>query len=288
MLSRDALVSRFDDRLEATGILLFRRSQSHCFFYTLRLHQHRELVPGDVTRRELDAVASRTLGVVEFVIGVAVELGERRRRHKGDAADADRQRVQDAFGPELRKPDCPADAFGDDRSVFRIDVRQEDAELLAAQPRDEIGAADIRLDRLCDEAKSVIAALVAEAIVDDLEVVNVEQQQGAVDAVALDLGKVTVDQRGEGAAVETVRQHVGRGRRHQLAVSKRQLAQLPQQEKEKRRSDYQRYDQIVEPPGAQLPETGLERIAVDGEREANADGGAEHGQHVNPELARRG
>ncbi len=58
------------------------------------------------------------------------------------------------------------------------DVFQHDDELVPAEPRDGVAGADRALDALADDGEQRVARLVAEGVVDEVEVIDVEEQDG--------------------------------------------------------------------------------------------------------------
>ena len=62
-------------------------------------------------------------------------------------------------------------------------VAQDDRELVAAEPRDEVELADALPQQPADVGDELVADRVAEAVVDDLEAVEVEHQQRAASSL---------------------------------------------------------------------------------------------------------
>ena len=81
------------------------------------------------------------------------------------------ERVEDALG-------------GLDRDLRIVDVLEQDRELVAAEARGGVGGADARRHALGHLEQDPVAGRVAEAVVDGLEVVEVDEQHGHPDAVA--------------------------------------------------------------------------------------------------------
>ncbi len=77
-----------------------------------------------------------------------------------------------------------------------VGLRQQDRELVAAEPREHVGLAHAAGKQLGDPDDHIIAGLVAERVVDVLEVVQVEHQQRALGAVAARQRRVRVRARG--------------------------------------------------------------------------------------------
>ncbi len=92
----------------------------------------------------------------------------------------------------------------------------EHAELFPAQPADQIAVAHVGADRLGNQLQDLVAAMVAKAIVDGLEVVGVDHEQRV--AVRVCAAQRDIDLGGEGAAVEAIGQPVGCRKRLELAV----------------------------------------------------------------------
>mgnify|MGYP003694443505 CR=1 FL=1 len=65
-----------------------------------------------------------------------------------------------------------------------VDLGQDDPELVAAQPRQDVGLADPAAQRRGDGLEQVVAGFVAELVVDRFEVIQIEQQHGAAAAIA--------------------------------------------------------------------------------------------------------
>ena len=80
------------------------------------------------------------------------------------------------------------DALGDHRRLVRVaDVVEQQRELVAAQPRDGVVGAQRRFEPSRDRLQQLVADGVPEAVVDDLEAVEVEEQhrRAALGVVAL-------------------------------------------------------------------------------------------------------
>ena len=76
------------------------------------------------------------------------------------------------------------DALGDDHRTARLAVRDEDAELVAAEPDSQVGRPQALGQALADGAQQLVAGGVAERVVDGLEVVQVHEQDGRPHAAA--------------------------------------------------------------------------------------------------------
>ena len=70
-----------------------------------------------------------------------------------------------------------ADALRHAMRLLGGGVRQQAAEFLAADPKQEIGRPDAGVDQLDEACQHVVAAGMAEAVVERFEVVEIEEQQ---------------------------------------------------------------------------------------------------------------
>ena len=71
----------------------------------------------------------------------------------------------------------------------RVDVLAEDRELVAAEARDRVAGAQLAVQARADRAQQLVAGVVAERVVDDLQVVEVQEQQRDPAAVARARGR---------------------------------------------------------------------------------------------------
>ncbi len=76
------------------------------------------------------------------------------------------------------------DAVGHDLSLFRIGLRKQHRELISADPRQDVRLAHAMSQRSGDALEQIVARLVAERVVDVLEVVEIDQKHCARRAVA--------------------------------------------------------------------------------------------------------
>jgi len=158
-----------------------------------------ERVVGDVDHGH--AVAAGLLGAVEALVGDAEQVGETGRPVKGDAPDADRQRALFSVGRKDRQVDRAADALGNGLGGVLVDIGQVDAEFLAAHAADQVPGPQDGADRAGDDGQRLVARIMAEQVVDGLEIVGIDHQQGPA-AAAPALGQQGADLAGEGAAIE--------------------------------------------------------------------------------------
>ena len=178
------------------------------------------------------APAAALLRAVHRRVGIAQQLfGARAVR--GIERDAD-ARVQELFlaADHERRGHRFDDVLRDRlRVARRLDLRQHDREFVAAEARHRVGLADALLQTLGGLAQHVVAGLVAERVVDALEVIEIDDEQRELARLAVGLREaarelvhevLAVRQRGQrvvvGAHVELL--VLGGGReRHADAVA---------------------------------------------------------------------
>ena len=68
--------------------------------------------------------------------------------------------------------------------LLGVDLGQDDPELVAAQPRQDVSLADPAPERRGDGLEQVVARFVAELVVDRFEMIQIEQQHGPATAIA--------------------------------------------------------------------------------------------------------
>src|SRR5690606_39201051 len=130
-----------------------------------------------------DAVAAGALGQVERLVRLAEEkLGAALPGwlQRGDAR-ADGQRRPD----ESARLDLEPEALGGIERAREIGLRQDDGEFLATEARDAIDAAKALAQDLRESDEDLVAEEVAARVVDALEVVQVHEDQGHSELVAL-------------------------------------------------------------------------------------------------------
>ena len=96
-------------------------------------------------------------------------------REAGDAeagADAERAVIDDA-----RLLDFLQQLLRGEQRAVEIGERQQDGELVAAEPRDGVGLAQRRAEPRGDALQHAVAGMMSERVVDLLEAVQIEQQQ---------------------------------------------------------------------------------------------------------------
>src|SRR6476646_6043355 len=132
------------------------------------------LANDDLAGERADVLAV-ALGPVERLVGLVLEILERTcvLRTGGDAA-RDRHA---AVAEDLAPADRGAQALGREQRVELARFGQEQPELLAAEAGEAVDRANEPDHDLADLAQDVVARLVAERVVDRLEVVYVEQDE---------------------------------------------------------------------------------------------------------------
>ena len=122
-------------------------------------------------------------------------------------------------GAQQRAADLPRDDRGGLAGVLgvvlvavRLDVGEEDEELVASLAGDYVGGARRALKASRDRAQELVAGRVAEAVVDQLEVVQVDEEDGGRALLSGTAVERLVEPLLEGDAVRAGRS-AGRGRR---------------------------------------------------------------------------
>ena len=117
-------------------------------------------------------------------------------------------RRRDAVQRRRVVADAVDDGSADPLGAVLVGVGEQDGELVAAQPRDHVGVADGAAQQAADGDQELVAGVVAEGVVDLLEVVEVEQQQRAARAVAPAPLEVALELGVEAAPVGQAGEHV--------------------------------------------------------------------------------
>ena len=160
--------------------------------------------------------AAAVLADVEVAVGDVVQLGLRRSRRPG------------------RRP-CPTwpGATSCERGMHapdddaRVAADDEDPELVAAEAADGVRCAGLGAEHLDDAAQDRVARTVALGVVDALEVVEVEHDEGERVAVALGPGDLRLEALLEPAAVQRAGQRVAARDAGQLVAVRAVVARLP-------------------------------------------------------------
>src|SRR5690348_12851434 len=160
----------------------------------------------------LHAVAALPLGVIKRLVGAAHEIPQAGHGVIG-LGDADAHRDPQAFAlrDERLRLERLAQALGERDRLLAALVRQQQHELLAADPREDVGVALGALAHRGDGANDRISGCVAEPVVDRLEQVDIEDEERERFVVALEAEPFRFCQVEEMAAVANAGQLVGRG-----------------------------------------------------------------------------
>ncbi len=104
-----------------------------------------------------------------------------------------------------------AEAVGQDLGGWLVALDGQDAELVAAEAGDHVGGPPGRVDHLGGAAQQPVAGGVALVVVDPLQLVQVDRDQGRDRAVAAAAGLLGLQQPVPGAAVADPGERVGEG-----------------------------------------------------------------------------
>ena len=165
------------------------------------------------------AVAALLLGAVESAVGAEDEVFED-GVFGGDVGEsyAGGERYGDAAVLELERLDGGADALGGLESVLAVVAGEQGDELLATDAGADIAGAEVFGEALRDAGEGGVAAGVAVAVVDLLEVIEVEQEEGEREVVAAGDGDLAGGGERESAAVEQAGEDVGAGLQLELQL----------------------------------------------------------------------
>ena len=137
------------------------------------------------------AVAARLLGVVHRQVG----LGEQLLGAAGLVADqvampmlAVTRDAADPRSADVARGSPRSSSAATVRALALVGLGEQHRELVAAEAGEHVGLAQAAAQQLGDAAQELVAGAVAERVVDVLEVVEVEHQDGAAGAVALRVG----------------------------------------------------------------------------------------------------
>ena len=159
---------------------------------------------------QLDAVPALALGQVEGGVGEALEPVEGARL-AGEAGHADRGGDRHVGARQGDLGDRGADALGDLQRRVDLGVRQQDRELLAAVAAGEVPGPQHAAQRRADVREHLVPHRVPALVVDLLEVVQVEQEQGERRLGGRGLRERPLQRVGDGALVGQPGEPVGGG-----------------------------------------------------------------------------
>ena len=123
------------------------------------------------------AALARALRVVHRRVRLPEQAGAARPDAAEGDPDAGAREDLGALDDE-RAVEALQQAPGHDLRLGGVDTLEQDGELVAAQTRDGIGIADGLPKAACDADEQLVAGGVTEAVVDGLEVVDVDEEDG--------------------------------------------------------------------------------------------------------------
>jgi hypothetical protein len=150
---------------------------------------------------DVDQAAPVALGPVEGIVSLAVELVPVRPegRRRGEPAG---EREAAGEGPVRSWLDARGEqSVRDDPRVLGVGVRHQHRELIAADPECPVGSPQLRAEDAAHLHEQVVSDGVAGRVVDGLEVVDVDQQEGDVGPVTGGEGQQPLELVLEGAVV---------------------------------------------------------------------------------------
>ena len=169
------------------------------------------VAPGD-----REAVAAALLGLVAGDLGLGELLGGRQLGRRARSRGCPSRASRGPCGRRARSWTCSraasTSAWADRLGVLERGLRQDHAELVAAEPADDVGVAQPRAQQRRHRAEQLVAGRVAVAVVDVVEVVDVERQQRGGVPVALGVADDPLELLAEAPAVVEARS-ARRGRR---------------------------------------------------------------------------
>ena len=166
----------------------------------------------DVLVEELVARAAQVLGALHRHVGVAHERLGAVAEPVGDG-DAEAGVDEDGLVAEHdRRGEAVEQPLGDlDRPALPGQALAQDGELVAAQPRERVAGREQRGEPRGELGQQLVAALVAEPVVDELEAVDVEPEHRGGAAVARGERERVVDAVDEQRAVRQPGQRIVEG-----------------------------------------------------------------------------
>ena len=105
-----------------------------------------------------------------------------------------------------------------DKGIRRLHISQNQAELLATQAADKIGAPQPFGHASADVFQNKVSGLMAQSVVNDLEVVNIHHHQRKTGSTAIALGNGAIQRTLEVAAIGEAGQCVSLGHVHQALL----------------------------------------------------------------------
>ena len=145
----------------------------------------------------------------------------------GDA-DADARAGENLLAVDVEAlVESAQDALGDISSLLRVDDPvEQDGELVAAEARHRIGGAHRRAEPGGNLLEHEVSRRVPEAVVDRLEVVEVDEDDGDRETAALHAGERVLNAVGEERAIRKTRDRVVERLMRQLVLERLLLADV--------------------------------------------------------------
>src|SRR5687768_16885157 len=157
-----------------------------------------------------DAVLARRLGPVEGAVGRREDLlGAPGLREGGDS---EARRHRGTVAADLRQPKAQErrlESAGELLAADQIRLGEQDGELLPAVADGEVEVADVLAEHVGEAPQHLVSGLVAVAVVDLLEVVEVGEHEGERVAEPLGAAHLDGERLGEAAAVGELGELVG-------------------------------------------------------------------------------
>ena len=164
------------------------------------------------------AVAPGVLGRIQRLVGVVDQGGKRVVRHlERRNANADRRVHGPAFPLEAQLRHATSNALGGIERAERVGVRQEDRKFFTAEASEQVGLAQRIAGGASNLAQQQVAGQVAMHVVDLLEQVDVDHQQGGRHVVAPAARPFAVGEHQKLAPVVYAGEFVARGQHVELA-----------------------------------------------------------------------
>jgi hypothetical protein len=227
---------------------------------------------------EDELVPASPLRGVERVVGRA----DQRFAHRRDV----RREREAGAGGHVGRPDLGdgvADPAGDGQRPLEVRRREHDRELLPTGAPHQVAVADRATDRVGCLEQHLVADRVPVLVVDPLEVVEVEQEQGEGAPVTVAPRERRAQLLVERAVVEEPRHRVAAGERAELVVAVVELAGQPDQPLRHGHADDRDDQQGAHPEQPVPPTQGVGRradheVGDRGHGTVQADGAGAEGQ----------
>src|SRR5262245_48897036 len=150
-------------------------------------------VTGHIERGNFDTITPALLGVIKRMVGLRQQLGHvERPPHAVHEADADCTAYREAVDLLRHLGKGLANALGYGYGLLAAGVGEHSGKFLTTKPADEIGSTYRLAGRLGEDFQHAVADRMAEAVIDRLEVVEINNQERRRTRI----GEVQLRQRG--------------------------------------------------------------------------------------------